>query len=821
MATGTRASGGSRGCRRRCGVASLCAALVLVAAPAFAAAPPAAVAGLELPEMDEVDRDGNAIEDDLEREVADLRRQAGTTGGSAAATLDRPVTLDLFFASPVTPAQREAFTALGGEITYEFRTLAHGWIGRLPRERVEMLPVLLGPTLVGVFRVRAPQAMLYDATRRGRVRDVWAPGFAGSPLGYEGNANTTIVFLDTGIDDSHPDLAGRRAWWADYTPSALGSPSDREGHGTAVAGVAVGSGAAFGVGPAPLSYTIGLDLFREQAREFLGGGIYLPPTLVTVSRRAVWRGQGLLTVGTKYWPLGTSFETLAAYPEFSPPTTGAAGRAAHRDTFAAEDDYLYSTYVRSTPGIEHVAITTSVSTYGPVGDGYNAFRGVAPGCNWGAGKVFQDRTGTGTPGDPVEDEPGSIEKSLDDVGGFRVQRKVKILNLSYGYAAYPPVRALVNNLARNGILVTVSAGNEGTADNPAIGDPGRAAFALTVGASHSRNGVTNYSSVGPVEAEDIKPDLIAPGGSALRLLLPDSNDGDALSATNNPDFLTLPDQVPDDYRTSSGTSFSAPFAAGAAALVIQALEERGLVWSFRSGEHPLLVKMLLLAGATETNLPKSGFEDRPDMSPTLGRAAAPKDRFEGFGLINVDASVEAVALSLDAAAGGAASGRTAGGLRDRRAWGRRVALRRGVPVELSLNVSAGADFDLYLFGPTGTPNGNPVIVAASTREAVGADEAFQVVPDADGEAYLFVKRVSGRGSWALCADAVDGACACAADCNADRQVTVDDLQKGVAIATGALRITECAVIDGNRDGLVTVDEILLGVGNALDGCPGV
>ena len=41
------------------------------------------------------------------------------------------------------------------------------------------------------------------------------------------------------------------------------------------------------------------------------------------------------------------------------------------------------------------------------------------------------------------------------------------------------------------------------------------------------------------------------------------------------------------------TSMAAPFVAGAAALVVQALESTGVVWSFSGSAQPLLVKMLL------------------------------------------------------------------------------------------------------------------------------------------------------------------------------------------------------------------------------------
>jgi hypothetical protein len=51
-------------------------------------------------------------------------------------------------------------------------------------------------------------------------------------------------------------------------------------------------------------------------------------------------------------------------------------------------------------------------------------------------------------------------------------------------------------------------------------------------------------------------------------------------------------------------------------------------------------------------------------------------------------------------------------------------------------------------------------------------------------------------------------------------VTVDELLTAVNIALGTSPVEQCPAFDANGDGAVTVNEILAGVNNALNGCPG-
>ncbi len=62
---------------------------------------------------------------------------------------------------------------------------------------------------------------------------------------------------------------------------------------------------------------------------------------------------------------------------------------------------------------------------------------------------------------------------------------------------------------------------------------------------------------------------------------------------------------------------------------------------------------------------------------------------------------------------------------------------------------------------------------------------------------------------------------CAGDCNRDGEVTVQELITGVNIALGELSVDDCPTFDRNNDGSVTIDELIAAVNNALSGCPAI
>ena len=538
------------------------------------------------------DLNGNHIDDELDGVSLTTGSSALFETGKSLSPLSRAKTVDveLIFNEPVTQDQIDTFGQLGGEITHMFRAVSYGWNGRIPLDRVGLLPSAMGPTLVLVTpRTQEVRLHMDQATQIARVRPVWQPGFAGSLAGFRGDPNTTIAIVDTGVDDTHMDLSGRCVYWSDISGDYEPDPVDYYGHGSLVAGVALGTGASGGAEAFDLRYTYSLESFSWL---HVVEPISLPAGPVTVTSSAYWSGPPAW-LDHIYWRKGTLLD--------SPQWIGTGGEGTSGLTvthtfdvgegqmFAPiladyDDDYLYN-----------VSIVSRVSSYPGVGDGFNTFSGVAPGCMFAAIK-FAMKNGM-TYGD-------GLDTAIDDLVVRRTEKNIKIINISAGLVdswGLPvesvPLRDKVTSAIRSGVIVVASAGNsaDGSSEEArGMPDPARTALAITVGASNDNNALTEYSTYGFLDprkytAEDYKPDLVAPGGSYYYT-------GIMSVDTGSTDGGLGPDREPNDYTAAQGTSFSSPFVAGCAALVIEAVERQGIRWDFNSDRHPRLVKTSLRHG---------------------------------------------------------------------------------------------------------------------------------------------------------------------------------------------------------------------------------
>ena len=105
-----------------------------------------------------------------------------------------------------------------------------------------------------------------------------------STYGYQGDSNHAVAVLDTGIDDSHPDLSGKIITWKDFTSLNYSNPSDKGEHGTHCASIIAGNGSASGI----------------NTKEYTWSHFFDVPTDSVLVKKASPTEDGTLTLSMKW-----------------------------------------------------------------------------------------------------------------------------------------------------------------------------------------------------------------------------------------------------------------------------------------------------------------------------------------------------------------------------------------------------------------------------------------------------------------------------------------------------------------------------------------
>jgi serine protease AprX len=239
-----------------------------------------------------------------------------------------------------------------------------------------------------------------------------------------------------------------------------------------------------------------------------------------------------------------------------------SGGAAVPDFGSRLTQVLLEGQTTSVDAIGHGTFVTSILA-GASADG--RYVGIAPGASVYAVDVA---TGTGTV------YSSDVIVGLDWVAANAAANRIRVVSISLsdtvaGSYLTSALDAAVERLWQAGIVVVASAGNLGAGST--LYAPGNDPFAITVGATDTAGTVSfaddivaSFSSSGLTQDGFAKPDLLAPGRGTAGLLPAATTLGQQVPAAN----IVAP-----GYATMSGTSFSAPQVAGAAALLLQAHPE--------------------------------------------------------------------------------------------------------------------------------------------------------------------------------------------------------------------------------------------------------
>ena len=158
---------------------------------------------------------------------------------------------------------------------------------------------------------------------------------------------------------------------------------------------------------------------------------------------------------------------------------------------------------------------------------------------------------------------------VDEANGimYAVDHGARVINLSVGGPATSATeQRAIRYAAQHNVLIVAAVGNEYTMGNPVeypaallqpVGSRGQGGTGLAVGASTTNGSRAFFSNVGT------QLSLVAPGMDVFGAL-------SSLSSANEYPRASLPGSAAGFYGFASGTSFSSPEVAGAAALVMAA-----------------------------------------------------------------------------------------------------------------------------------------------------------------------------------------------------------------------------------------------------------
>jgi hypothetical protein len=234
-----------------------------------------------------------------------------------------------------------------------------------------------------------------------------------------------------------------------------------------------------------------------------------------------------------------------------------------------------------------------------------------------------------------------------------------VVNSSWGFSGDPsgtdPFTVIMDAYAFQNPTTTyvVSAGNTGSAVNT-VGSPGAGYNTITVAALTNANTydvAASFSSRGPQDfgyrdATDTPVittgvraavDIAAPGASIVSAFYGGQNGGNNITLTGTTDDGSVATAYSNGI---AGTSFSAPLVAGGASLVASAAKTLPALSGNPAASESVVVKALLLNGATKTTGWENGQQQVTVGSDTFISTTQSLDWVTGAGRMNLDATFD-------------------------------------------------------------------------------------------------------------------------------------------------------------------------------------
>jgi hypothetical protein len=319
---------------------------------------------------------------------------------------------------------------------------------------------------------------------------------------------------------------------------------------------------------------------------------------------------------------------------------------------------------------------------------------------------------------------GDFLAACDWVLNNKDDYRIRLVLTAVNWDVDAGISTAMTDLLAAGILPVVAVGNGGVAAE-APGFPARLANVLTVGGVNDAAAVAAFSSRGQIFSD--KPDLVAPSGGLL-------------AAAGR---ITTTDNEPNDtYSGRWGTSLAAAHVAGAAFLLLEAMRLEGVPPPASDAEARLLSALL-----KSTAAPVLAAEDASGQGTYPLPSTSSPDRVRGWGLLQIQAAIDAALYALPA---GATVSDSLGGESGRSVLARRLVVFTNTHSQITASPTGNLDVVLEVHNarwllepewgltPLRVDHGGP-----------GASESVLYEARPAGLAWVVVKRLSGAGEVVL------------------------------------------------------------------------